>query len=59
EVLPLVAEGLTSAEIAARFGISARTVQVHRAHLMEKLRLRNQAELIRYAVRHGLTSVGP
>jgi DNA-binding NarL/FixJ family response regulator len=58
EVLPLVAEGLTSAEIAARFGISKRTVEVHRAHLMEKLHLRNQAEVIRYAVRHGLTSVG-
>lgn len=59
EVLPLVAEGLTSAEIAARFGISQRTVEVHRARLMRKLHLRNQTELVHFAVRHGLTSVGP
>lgn len=53
-----MAEGLTSAEIAARFGISQRIVEVHRARLMEELHLRSQTELIRYAVRHGLTSIG-
>ncbi len=57
EVLRLVAEGLTNANIAARLTISERTVEAHRARLMDKLRLRSQAELIRYALRHGITSL--
>jgi DNA-binding NarL/FixJ family response regulator len=56
DVLRLVAEGLTNAEIAAHLFISQRTVETHRFHLMRKLGLRNQAELIRYALRKGLTS---
>jgi two-component system response regulator NreC len=54
EVLQLVVQGFTSAEIARRLYISVRTVEVHRAHLMHKLNFRNQAELIRYAFVHGL-----
>ena len=54
EALQQVAEGKTSPEIAARLHISQRTVENHRAHLMRKLGLENQSELIRYAVRHGL-----
>jgi two-component system, NarL family, response regulator NreC len=54
EVLQLAAEGKTSAEIAARLHISHRTVENHRAHLMRKLGLQNQSELVRYAVRRGL-----
>lgn len=52
EVLHLLAEGLTNAEVASRLGISPRTVEVHRAHLMRKLRLRNHAELVRIALKH-------
>jgi two-component system response regulator NreC len=55
EVLQLAAEGKTNAEIAARLDISQRTVENHRAALMQRLGLRNQAELIRHAIRHGLT----
>lgn len=50
EVLHLVAEGNTNEEIASRLHISRRTVEVHRAHVMQKLHLRNQAELVRYAL---------
>jgi DNA-binding NarL/FixJ family response regulator len=53
EVLQLAAEGKTSAEIAVRLHIS-RTVENHRAHLMRKLGLQNQTELVRHALRHGL-----
>jgi DNA-binding NarL/FixJ family response regulator len=55
EVFRLVAEGLTSGQIAARLGISSRTVETHRAKIMRKLGLHSQADLVRYAVRVGLT----
>jgi PAS domain S-box-containing protein len=54
QVLGLLAEGLTSAEIADRLGISNETVMTHRRNLMRKLGLRNKAELIRYALRHNI-----
>jgi len=54
EVLRLVAEGRTNAEIAEGLGISPRTVETHRAHLRAKLGLRTQADLIRYAMRWGI-----
>ena len=57
EVLYLVAEGHTNAEIAARLFISSRTVEMHRANLMRKLDLRSQADLIRYALRRGIGSL--
>ena len=47
EVLQLAAEGKTSSEIAARLHISHRTVENHRSHLMQKLGLQNQTELVR------------
>jgi DNA-binding NarL/FixJ family response regulator len=50
EVLLLVKDGLTNAEIARRLGISHRTVEAHRFRAMKKLHLRNQAELVRYFV---------
>jgi DNA-binding NarL/FixJ family response regulator len=53
-ILPLAAEGLTSAQIGERLSISARTVEVHRARLMKKLKLQSQTELIRYAARRKL-----
>ncbi len=49
-VLQLIAEGLTTKEIAYRLGISPRTVETHRAHLMEKLRARSIAALVRFAL---------
>jgi len=57
EVLQLVAEGRTVKEIAAALAVSVKTVEYHKACLMERLNLRTTAELTRYAVAHGL--VGP
>ncbi len=57
EVLQLVAEGHTSQIIAKRLFISPATVDVHRRNIMGKLDLHNVAELTKYAVRNGLTSV--
>lgn len=54
EVLTLVAEGLTTKEIAARLDISVRTVESHRANLMRKLDLRSVARLTQFAIREGL-----
>jgi two-component system, NarL family, response regulator NreC len=54
EVLQLAAEGKTNWEIAARLNISQRTVENHRAALMQRLSLQNQADLIRHAIRHGV-----
>lgn len=54
EVLQLVAEGKTSAEIAARLNISPRTVENHRAAVMQRLGLQNHTDLIRHAMRYGL-----
>ena len=54
EVLHLVAEGHTNAEIAARLFVSPRTVETHRANLMRKLGLHTQTDLIRYALRRGI-----
>lgn len=57
EVLKCIAEGLSSKDIAARFDISTRTVESHRANLMRKLTVRSVAQLVRLAIREGL--VGP
>jgi two-component system, NarL family, response regulator NreC len=54
EVLQLVAEGYSSTAIARRLAISARTAEAHRANVMRKLRLRNRAALIRYALSRGV-----
>jgi two-component system, NarL family, response regulator NreC len=54
EVLQLVAEGHSNAEISSRLFISPRTVEIHRANLMRKLGLRNQTDLIRFALRRGI-----
>ena len=57
EVLQLLAEGKTSRQIGLMLFISPKTVEVHRRHIMDKLQLHNVAELTKYAVREGLTSV--
>ncbi len=54
EVFHLVAEGMTTKEIARRLDISVKTAENHRGRVLEKLDVRNTAELVRYALRKGL-----
>jgi two-component system response regulator NreC len=54
EVLKLVALGHTNSEIAAQLFLSVRTVESHRAHIQQKLRMSTRAELVRYALDTGL-----
>ena len=54
QVVKLIAEGYTSDEIAQELFISRKTVDRHRANLLEKLGMRNVAEVTRYAIRRGL-----
>jgi two-component system response regulator NreC len=54
EVLRLLALGHTNQEIAKTLYISVRTAETHRAHIMQKLALASRAELVRYALQHGL-----
>ena len=58
EVLRLLALGHTNQEIAEQLYISVRTAESHRAHIMQKLRLSTRAELVRYALTHGLLADG-
>jgi DNA-binding NarL/FixJ family response regulator len=57
EVLQLIAEGKTTKEIAGMLGRSVKTMEVHRNNIMSKLNLRSVAELTKYAIRAGLTSL--
>ena len=57
EVLLLMAEGYGNSQIGHRLGISPRTAEIHRAHVMRRLNLSSQTEVVLYAVRHGLISV--
>ena len=59
EVLRLLALGHTNQEIAKMLYISVRTAETHRAHIMQKLRLTTRAELVRYALEHGLLEQAP
>jgi DNA-binding NarL/FixJ family response regulator len=54
EVVKLIGEGHTSEEIAEMLVISKKTVDRHRANMLEKLGMRNRVELTRYAIRRGL-----
>lgn len=54
QVMRLLSEGKANKEIAADLGISVRTAEAHRSNLMRKLRLRSLADLIHYALSHGL-----
>ncbi len=59
EVLRLLALGHTNQEIAEQLYISVRTAESHRSHIMQKLRLTTRAELVRYALTHGLLAEEP
>ncbi|MDP1990544.1 MAG: response regulator transcription factor [Syntrophales bacterium] len=56
EIAQLITEGKTSRQIAGSMGISVRTVEKHRLDIMRKLKIRTVAELVKYAIREGLTS---
>jgi len=58
DVVRLLAEGRTMKEIGAALGLSARTAETHKYQAIEALGLKTTAELIRYAVEHGLTTPG-
>jgi two-component system response regulator NreC len=58
-VLRLIALGHTNADIAAQLYLSVRTVESHRAHIQQKLRRTSRAELVRYALDHGLLGEPP
>lgn len=55
QVMEMLARGMTNREIAEHLTISIKTVDTHRGHVLKKLALRNNAELTRFAVKHGLT----
>jgi DNA-binding NarL/FixJ family response regulator len=52
EVLRLLAEGCTNKQVAARLGITTKTAETHRAHIIAKLKLHSVSGLVRYAIRH-------
>lgn len=56
EILQLIVDGYTSKEIGKKLYISPRTVDTHRSNLMQKLELKNIAELVRYAIKHNLVT---
>ena len=56
QVLQLVAEGKRSKEIADLLGISTKTAEAHRAHIMDKLEIHETAGLVRYAVKYGFVA---
>jgi DNA-binding NarL/FixJ family response regulator len=57
EVLQLLAEGRTGAQIAERLSLSQKTVETYRARLVEKLGIRDLAGLVRFAIQKGLVSL--
>ena len=58
EILRLVVTGLTNQQIADQLCISPRTVDTHRTNIMQKLDIHDVANLVRYAIEHGMTSLG-
>lgn len=57
EVLQLISEGHSAREIAQRLNLSVKTIETHRRQVMEKLGIRSVAELTKFAIREGLTSL--
>jgi DNA-binding CsgD family transcriptional regulator len=57
EVLQLLAEGKSAKEVAIVLDISARTVEFHKYTIMKQLRIETSAELVHFAIKHGIVSV--
>jgi two-component system response regulator NreC len=57
EILKMFAEGFINKEIADQLFISIRTVESHKNHIMQKLNLKTQVELVKYAIKHNLVNV--
>ena len=57
EVLALMAQGLSMKEVALKLDISVKTVETHRANLMERLDLHNVPRLVHYAIKSGMISL--
>jgi DNA-binding NarL/FixJ family response regulator len=57
EILTMFAEGFINKEIADKLFISIRTVESHKNHIMQKLNLKTQVELVKYAIRHNLINL--
>ncbi len=57
EVLQLIAEGKSTREVAEMLSVSTKTVETHRQHIMAKVRLYSVAELTKYAIREGITTL--
>jgi len=58
EVLRQIVAGRSVTEIAAALSVSVKTVSTHKAHILRKLNLAGTAELVRYAIEHGLLDEG-
>ncbi|MDD2541654.1 MAG: response regulator transcription factor, partial [Desulfuromonadaceae bacterium] len=56
EIIQMIADGQNSKEIAHHYGVSTKTIEVHRHNIMKKLNLSSVASLTKYALREGLTS---
>jgi DNA-binding NarL/FixJ family response regulator len=54
EIMKLISEGKTNNEIGVILSISSRTVETHRAHILEKLKLKGTADIVRYAIEKGI-----
>jgi DNA-binding NarL/FixJ family response regulator len=57
KVLQLIAEGRSSKEVASELGLSFNTVHTHRSHLMAKLSLHKQSDLVHYAIKAGIAKL--
>jgi len=54
EIAQLLAEGHSNKRVAAELGVSVRTIETHRRHIMQKLRIRSVVELVLYAIERGI-----
>lgn len=59
QILRLIALGYTNQEIAGQLYLSVRTIEAHRRHILDKLRLSTRADLVRYALERGIVEIGP
>ncbi len=59
EILRLIALGYTNQEIAGQLFLSVRTIEAHRRHILDKLRMSTRAELVRYALERRIVGIGP